>query len=107
MNHKTIVAIIAAIYVVSTAIIIAVNYNSSQEQSQTQEIIKNIKISPEALRPAKTLQEFINELPDGSLKSNLMIVIGTEYSGDSQQLNEILQAYAKLKIKEIERNNKL
>jgi hypothetical protein len=36
-----------------------------------------------------------------------MIVIGTEYSGDSQQLNEILQAYAKLKIKEIERNNKL
>jgi hypothetical protein len=104
MNNKTIVTIIATIYAFFVAMII---YNSSQDKGQAQELIKNIKISPEALCHAKTLQELINELPNGSLKSNLMIIIGTEYSGDSEQLNEILQAYAKLKIKEIEKNNKL
>jgi hypothetical protein len=50
MNNKTIVTIIATIYAFFVAMVI---YNGSQDKGQAQELIKNIKISPEALCHAK------------------------------------------------------
>jgi hypothetical protein len=47
----------------------------------------------------------ISRLPDGSLKSNLSAVLGAEFANSSDELNEILQAYAVMKLEELKKEN--
>lgn len=44
------------------------------------------------------LRRTIEAMPNGPLKSNLYIVLATEYAGESDELNAILDAYAKLQM---------
>lgn len=104
MNRKTLTDIFAVIYFLS-AILFAVSFY--QKHWGKDPLIENIQVSPVELQPKESLIDAINNLPDGSFKANLMTVVGAEYNGDSDQLNEILNAYAKLKIKEIEKKNQL
>jgi len=57
--------------------------------------------------PLKQLELVIDELPDSSLKRNLYIILASEYTGDSEELNEIMQAYSKMKIKELQYGKQL
>lgn len=54
--------------------------------------------------PAKTfleIQNLIDKLPDSPVKGNLMIIIATEYAGNSAELNEILQQFAKMQMEKL------
>jgi|688.fasta_scaffold469543_4 hypothetical protein len=55
----------------------------------------------------KQLELVIDELPDSSLKRNLYIILASEYTGDSEELNELMQAYSKMKIKELQYGKQL
>ena len=57
--------------------------------------------------PLKQLELVIDELPDSSLKRNLYIIMASEYTGDSEELNELMQAYSKMKIKELQYGKQL
>jgi hypothetical protein len=41
------------------------------------------------------------------LKNNLFTVLASEYTGGSKELSELLQAYSKMKIKEIQNKESL
>ena len=43
----------------------------------------------------------VDKMPDSALRSNLLTVFGAEYNGTSQELNELLKSYAKMKIHEL------
>lgn len=45
-------------------------------------------------------------LPDSPLKSNLYVVIASEYASDSTKLNEILQEFARLQIQILQQRKK-
>lgn len=47
------------------------------------------------------------EMPACALRSNLLIVFGTEYAGDSQELNDMLQAYSEIKMQKMSKNKSL
>lgn len=49
----------------------------------------------------------VDEMPACALRSNLLIVFGTEYAGDSQELNELLQAFSQMKIQELSKDKSL
>lgn len=53
------------------------------------------------------LEASIRVLPDSNLKRNLYTVLASEYSGDSNELHELLQAYSKLQIEKIQGKNSL
>lgn len=53
--------------------------------------------------PKEFISDYIDNLPDSSLKSNLSAVLGAEYADSSDELNEILQAYAVMKIEELKK----
>ena len=61
------------------------------------------KLTQEMLSPMKTISDSINSLPDGSLKSNMSAVLGAEYADSSDELNEILQMYAIMKLDELQK----
>lgn len=65
--------------------------------------------SPEdkAVNPLDKLEVAIYDLPDSQLKRNLFTVIAAEYTSDSKELSELLQAYSKMKIKEIQNKDSL
>jgi len=48
-----------------------------------------------------SISEYIDSLPEGALKSNMSAVLGAEYADSSDELNEILQAYAVMKLDEL------
>jgi hypothetical protein len=50
---------------------------------------------------AETIAEYVVDMPDCALRSNLLTVFGAEYNGTSQELNELLKSYAKMKIHEL------
>lgn len=51
---------------------------------------------------ADSIAEFVvDEMPDSPLRNNLMTVFGAEYAGSSEELNEVLRAYAKMKVQEL------
>lgn len=104
MNRKTLTDIFAVIYFLS-AILYAVSF--FQKHFGKDPVIENIQVSPAVLQSKDSLIDTINSLPNSSFKANLIVAVGAEYNGDSDQLNEILNAYAKLKIKEIEKKNQL
>lgn len=43
------------------------------------------------------------QMPDSHLRSNLLVVFGTELNGDSQELNALLLKYAEVKIKQMDK----
>ena len=92
---------------ITTVLCVAAASLFHKEEIKTHNVIRNIKISPEILTSEKTLEELIENLPDGSFKSNLMVILGADLNGDSDQLNEILRAYAQMKIKEMKKQNQL
>lgn len=49
----------------------------------------------------------VDDMPACALRSNLLIVFGTEYAGDSQELNELLQAFSQMKIQELSKDKSL
>lgn len=49
------------------------------------------------------LRECVHNLPDTPFKSNLSAVLGAEYADSSDELNEILQAYAVMKLEELKK----
>ena len=56
----------------------------------------------EQLLNAESIAEYVVEqMPESHLRNNLMIVMGSEYSGDSAELNELLRAYAEMKLKQM------
>jgi hypothetical protein len=57
--------------------------------------------------PIEKLEAAIDELPDGLLKRNLYTILASEYANDSVQLNQILEAYSQMKIKELQKDNSL
>jgi hypothetical protein len=53
------------------------------------------------INSAELIATYVVDMPDSALRSNLLTVFGAEYNGSSQELNEILKSYAKMKIKEL------
>jgi hypothetical protein len=53
------------------------------------------------------LERDVDRLPDGFLKNNMQIIMASEFAGSSEELNEILRAYAKMKIDTLSRKNEL
>lgn len=53
------------------------------------------------INSAELIATYVVDMPDSALRSNLLTVFGAEYNGTSQELNEILKSYAKMKIKEL------
>jgi hypothetical protein len=58
-------------------------------------------LAPDAA-PIQQLEEAVDALPDGTLKFNIYTILAAEYAGDSQDLNQILQMYSEMKIKELQ-----
>lgn len=46
-------------------------------------------------------------MPESALKSNMLTVLGAHYGNSSDELNEILQMYSKMKIEEMMKNKTL
>ena len=57
--------------------------------------------------PIEKLEVAIDELPDSPLKRNLYTILASEYASDSEELNDLLQTYAEMKIQELEKDNSL
>jgi hypothetical protein len=57
--------------------------------------------------PMKKLEAAIDALPDSPLKRNLYTTLASEYASDSEELNDLLQTYAEMKIQELEKDNSL
>jgi hypothetical protein len=57
--------------------------------------------------PIKKLETAIDALPDSPLKRNLYTILASEYASDSEELNEILQAYSQMKIQELQNGKSL
>lgn len=57
--------------------------------------------------PMKKLEAAINALPDSPLKRNLYTILASEYASDSEELNDLLQTYAEMKIQKLEKDNSL
>ena len=53
------------------------------------------------------LHNLIDSLSEDSvLKANLLVVLASEYSGEGEELNELLVTYAQFKLTEIENKKK-
>lgn len=49
-----------------------------------------------------TIVDYISkDMTESPLRNNLLIVFGTEYNGDSQELNKLLNRYAEIKLSQI------
>lgn len=46
-------------------------------------------------------------MPESAFKSNMLTVLGAHYGNSSEELNEILQAYSKMKIQEMSKDKSL
>lgn len=51
--------------------------------------------------------ESIEKLPESALKSNLYIIIGTEYAGDGEALNKVLQEWSRLQVDQLQKRGKM
>lgn len=72
--------------------------NNTQNKVQEIKIIKTNSSSENTL---EKIEELIMSLPDSPLKGNLLIPLGAHYGNSDEELNEILQDFAKEKIKEL------
>lgn len=48
----------------------------------------------------KDVEKWLLALPNSAFKSNMLVVFAAEYGGSSQELNNLLQAFAEIKIQE-------
>lgn len=46
-------------------------------------------------------------MPECAFKSNMLTVLGAHYGNSSEELNQILQAYSKMKIQEMSKDKSL
>ena len=73
---------------ICTSIYISTGINRSAQQSPPHNI--------------DTIVEYVSrDMTDSPLRNNLLIVFGTEYNGDSQELNKLLSKYAEIKLSQI------
>lgn len=61
--------------------------------------------SKAAIMDKDALIEYAQTLPNGAFKSNLFTVLGADAGGSSEELNELLKAYSKMKISELKNNS--
>lgn len=71
--------------------------------SYRQQCIINKPVPVVSIHTVKGLIDFAKSLPDGSLKSNMLVVLAAEYGGTAHELNQILIEYSRLAIIELER----
>jgi len=68
-----------------------------------------VDIKPVPVKMAITdhehLLEYINTMPQGDFKSNLLVVIATEFAGDSDNLNELMLEYARMQMQKLQKKN--
>jgi hypothetical protein len=57
--------------------------------------------------PSISIESQVMAMPECAFRSNLMTVLGAHYGDSSEELNEILQMYSKMKIQEMSKNNSL
>jgi hypothetical protein len=57
--------------------------------------------------PNNDIKAQILAMPDSAYKSNLLTVMGAYYGNSSEELNEILQMYSRMKIEEMSKNRSL
>lgn len=91
------------------ALILTVSLQKHKEDKADKPLIEGIKNPIVIQQPADELQELIKQvesLPESNLKHNLYTIIGAEYSGDTAQLNRLLQKYAQSMIDKLQKENK-
>jgi hypothetical protein len=76
--------------------------DDSQTKKQEQPVIVPLVVQ-NVVSSVSDLRECIHNLPDTPLKSNLSAVLGAEYADSSDELNEILQAYAVMKLEQLKK----
>lgn len=79
-----------------------ITYNTSKEL-HTQAVQS---IMPQK-SPINQIIEAIEKLPESALKSNLYIIIGTEYAGDGEALNKVLQEWSRLQVDQLQKRGKM
>lgn len=103
MTHKTkalhivyfmLFAVLASLFIVT--------YNAGKEL-HTQAVQS---IMPQKA-PINQIIEAIEKLPESALKSNLYIIIGTEYAGDGEALNKVLQEWSRLQVDQLQKQGKM
>jgi hypothetical protein len=87
-------AAIVIIIVCVIGMVIDLTNNTNKQETQT---------AIQYVDPLVRLKNLIESLPDNlMIKSNLSIVLGSEYCNSSEELNQILVAFAEHKLKELE-----
>lgn len=109
MNKKTLTTIIGLILVIATLVIF---YEKQDVQPKTPvyQFEQGIVIGPPLVKEkinVKQVESWIETLPDSSFKSNLYIVFGAEYGGDSEELNKLLKAFLEIRIQELTKEKKI
>ncbi len=61
-----------------------------------------VEVPKEEPMTFQKLEAIILALPEGTLKRNMVIILGAEYGDASVELNALLEQYAKMKMKQIE-----
>lgn len=57
--------------------------------------------------PDISIEKQVLAMPECAFKSNLLTVLGAHYGSSSEELNQILQAYSKMKIEEMSKDKSL
>ena len=70
------------------------------EQTQTQNTFSSITTT-------KDVEQWLGNLPESTFKSNLLVVFGAEYGGDSEELNKLLNAFIEIRIQELTNEKKI
>lgn len=67
---------------------------------------KNREVS-EKIGSVNALIEYGQSLPSTNFKSNLFTVLGAEFGGSSDELNQILRTYSEMKIEEMKKDKSI
>lgn len=104
MNNQTKALHIVYFMLLATLISFALVGYQYREKKITPTPLQSILPQPE---PIDQIIEAIEKLPDSALKSNLYIIIGTEYAGDGEALNKVLQEWARLQVDQLKKAGKM
>lgn len=55
----------------------------------------------------KDVEKWLLALPDSAFKSNLLTVLGAEYGGNSEELNDLMKAFIEIKLQELSKNKSI
>lgn len=110
MNAKGMLAILLFLTIMSGYVVLKSKPLNSSNPLHTLTIEKitedNIISDTSPCETFNKIRDLIKTLPECPLKSNLLIIIATEYAGDSSYLNDLLQDYAKQQILNLSSKNK-